>query len=34
MKDYVQFLKWMNMNSKNKVTFIDESLYLDLSTNT
>jgi len=30
----VDFLKWLNKTSKYKVTFIDESLYLDLPTNT
>lgn len=34
MKDRVQFLMWLNKNSKDKVTFIDESLYLDLTTDT
>ena len=29
----VDFLKWLNRSSKDKVTFIDESLYLDLPTN-
>ena len=30
----MDFLKWLNKTSKDKVTFIDESLYLDLPTNT
>jgi hypothetical protein len=34
MKDYAYFLKWLNKNSKNKVPFIGEYLYLDLPTNT
>jgi hypothetical protein len=33
MKIYVQFLKWLNMNSKDKGTFMNGSLYLDLPTN-
>jgi hypothetical protein len=35
MRDCVEFLKWLNIRSKNKckdlITFIDESLYLDYS---
>jgi hypothetical protein len=27
MKDRVQFLMWLNKNSKDKVTFIDESVF-------
>ncbi|WVZ72312.1 hypothetical protein U9M48_020794 [Paspalum notatum var. saurae] len=33
-KNCMDFLKWLNKSSKDKVTFIDESLYLDLPTNT
>lgn len=29
-----QLLKFLNKNSKDKFTFIDESVYLDLTTNT
>jgi hypothetical protein len=33
MRDYVEFLKWLNMRDKNKckdlIISIDESLYLD-----
>jgi hypothetical protein len=34
MKYYVQSLKWPNKDNKNKDTFIDESLYLDMSIDT
>lgn len=34
MINYIQFPKWLNNNSKDKVTFIDESLYFDFRTNT
>jgi hypothetical protein len=32
MQDCPPFLKWMNKKSKDKITFIDESLYLDSPT--
>jgi hypothetical protein len=35
MRDYVEFLKWLNIRGKNKckdlITSIDESIYLDYS---
>ena len=35
MSDCPQFLKWLNLNSKSdEITSIDESLYLDFSTDT
>jgi hypothetical protein len=34
MIDYIQFLKWLDNNSKDKVTFIDESSYFNFTNNT